>query len=90
MLSFPSPGYMVALDFADFGSDTDALFSRIDQIVVSVGGRLYPAKDSKMSGEHFKKFYPRLDEFQKYIDPKFSSSFWRRVMKDSSEESKGE
>ena len=79
MLSFPEPGYMVALDFADCGEETDKLFKRMDQIVSSVGGRLYPAKDSKMSAKDFKKFYPKLEEFKKHIDPNMSSSFWRRV-----------
>ena len=83
MLSFPSPGYMIALDFADAGEDTDALFARIDSLVVAAGGRLYPAKDSKMRSEDFKVFYPRLEEFKEYIDPRFSSSFWRRMMLDS-------
>jgi len=79
MLSFPTPGYMVALDFANLEEKTDKLFARLDQIIESVGGRLYPAKDSKMSGELFEKFYPNLSEFKKYVDPNFSSSFWRRV-----------
>ena len=79
MLSFPTPGYMVALDFANLEEKTDKLFARLDQIIESVGGRLYPAKDSKMSGELLKKFYPNLSEFKKYVDPNFSSSFWRRV-----------
>ena len=33
----------------------------------------------RMSPESFQKYYPRWKEFEQYIDPKFSSSFWRRV-----------
>jgi hypothetical protein len=32
-----------------------------------------------MKPEDFFRFYPRVEEFKKYIDPKFSSNFWRRV-----------
>lgn len=32
-----------------------------------------------MSGEHFRAYYPRWNEMARYIDPRFSSSFWRRV-----------
>ena len=35
-----------------------------------------------MRSEDFKVFYPRLEEFKEYIDPRFSSSFWRRMMHD--------
>lgn len=31
--------------------------------------------------EDFRKFYPQYIEFQKYIDPRFNSGFWKRVMK---------
>ena len=44
-------------------------------------GALYPAKDARMSKEVFNKSFPYVNEFVKYIDPKFSSSFWERVNK---------
>jgi hypothetical protein len=40
-------------------------------------GAVYPAKDARMSPEAFAA--PRLDEFRNFVDPMFSSSFWRRV-----------
>ena len=43
------------------------------------GGRVYPAKDARMSPQSFRAYYPELAEFSRYIDPRFSSSFWRRV-----------
>ncbi|MBO0780761.1 MAG: FAD-binding oxidoreductase [Ktedonobacteraceae bacterium] len=79
MLSFPRPGLNLALDFSYHGEKTLHLLAELDGIVVQSGGAIYPAKDAAMSAEHFKIFYPRWQEFQQYIDPKFSSSFWRRV-----------
>jgi hypothetical protein len=32
-----------------------------------------------MSADDYQAFYPNWREFAKYIDPAFSSSFWRRV-----------
>jgi len=80
MLSFPLPGVSLALDFPNRGEELHQLFSQLDSIVNSAGGRLYPAKDGRMSGELFRSGYPRWQEFANYIDPRFSSSFWRRVM----------
>ncbi|HLZ58503.1 MAG TPA: FAD-binding oxidoreductase [Ktedonosporobacter sp.] len=79
MLSFPRPGLLLALDFPNNGSKTRRLFQNLDQIVRQSGGIMYPAKDALMSAEDFQAFYPQWKEFEHYIDPKFSSSFWRRV-----------
>jgi hypothetical protein len=32
-----------------------------------------------MSPEMFKRSFPNLPRFLPYVDPEFSSSFWRRV-----------
>ncbi|MGR2930014.1 FAD-binding oxidoreductase [Acidithiobacillus ferriphilus] len=79
LLSFPRPGATLALDFPNQGQHTLDLLDQLDTIVASAGGAVYPAKDARMSGEHFRQYFPRWEEFQRYIDPRFSSSFWRRV-----------
>lgn len=79
MLSFPLPGVTVALDFPNRGATTLALMETLDAIVAQAGGRLYPAKDGRMSGADFRRGYPRWQEFARHVDPAFSSSFWRRV-----------
>jgi hypothetical protein len=43
------------------------------------GGAVYPAKDARMSPLSFRAFFPQLDRFTGQRDPRFSSSFWRRV-----------
>lgn len=79
MLSFPRSGATLALDFPYRGPSTLALLDRLDDIVAAAGGAVYPAKDSRMSARHFKQYFPSWETFSHYIDPKFSSSFWRRV-----------
>jgi FAD/FMN-containing dehydrogenase len=79
MLSFPRPGVTLALDFAFRGESTLRLLERLDRIVRDVCGAVYPAKDARMSAESFQAYFPRWRDFARYIDPRFSSSFWRRV-----------
>ena len=82
MLSFPLAGVSLALDFPNRGDRLEQLFKRLDAIVSAAQGRLYPAKDGRMPGYLFRSGYPRWQEFSTYIDPAFSSSFWRRVVED--------
>lgn len=79
LLSFPRPGVTLALDFPNYGERLLQLFTELDRIVASAGGAIYPAKDARMSPEMFAASFPQWREFSKYIDPQFSSSFWRRV-----------
>ena len=79
MMSFPKPGYTLALDFPNRGARTLALFDALDALLLEAGGRCYPAKDSRMPAAAFQAFYPQWEEFARFIDPRFSSSFWRRV-----------
>ncbi len=80
MLSFPRQGVTLAMDFPNRGNRVLNLFDHLDRIVVDVGGAVYPAKDARMSAENFKHFFPRCYDFKEFIDPAFSSTFWRRVM----------
>jgi FAD/FMN-containing dehydrogenase len=79
MLSFPRPGLTIALDFAMRGERTLELMQSLDEVVQRSGGALYPAKDARMSPALFEASFPRWRSFVRYIDPKMSSSFWRRV-----------
>lgn len=79
ILSFPRKGVTLALDFPNKGRQTFDLLERLDLIVRDNGGAVYPAKDARMSSESFKIFYPQWQKFESFIDPKFSSNFWRRV-----------
>ena len=80
MLSFPRPGWTLAIDVPNRGEETLAYLDEMDAVVRTYGGAMYPAKDARMSAETFRLGYPRLDEFATFIDPAFRSRFWSRVM----------
>jgi len=84
MMSFPRPGVTFALDFPNRGDETLALLKRFDRAVMDFGGCVYPAKDARMSSTAFKQYYPQWQHFASFIDPHFTSSFWKRVMETSS------
>ncbi|NBY19033.1 FAD-binding oxidoreductase [bacterium] len=79
ILSFPKRGVTLTLDVPNDGKRTRRVLDSLDEMVVQAGGRVYPAKDARMSKESFQNYFPEKREFEKYKDPKFSSSFWRRV-----------
>ncbi len=83
MLSFPRSGITLALDFANRGESTRQLLAELDTITMKNGGAIYPAKDATMSASSYKQYYPSWEKFSKFIDPNFSSSFWRRVTGES-------
>lgn len=79
MMSFPLPGITLALDFPNKGPKTLKLLDTLDRVVEDSGGRVYPAKDARMSPKSFQNYYPNWHQFSQFIDPAFDSSFWRRV-----------
>jgi decaprenylphospho-beta-D-ribofuranose 2-oxidase len=71
ILSFPSPGYTLALDFPLTPGVRDFL-DELDRLVVAAGGRLYLAKDARQSRTTFEVGYPGLQRFQdmrRLVDP---------------------
>ncbi|MCA1363980.1 FAD-binding oxidoreductase [Bradyrhizobium sp. IC3069] len=71
ILSFPLPGYTLALDFPVRGDILNFL-DEIDRLVVAAGGRLYLAKDARQSRETLEAGYPALPRFnaiRKALDP---------------------
>ena len=79
MLSFARPGITLALDFAMRGEKTLQLMQALDEVVQQSGGAIYPAKDARMSPPMFRSSFPQWQSFAPYVDPKMSSSLWRRV-----------
>lgn len=84
LLSFPLEGYTLALDLPHSGDDLLELLQRFDAIVTAVGGRVYLAKDARLSAQNLRAMYPACGEFldvKKALDPegRFSSNLSRRL-----------
>ena len=80
LLSFPRAGLTLTLDFVHQGERTLSLLDELDGVVRQAGGRANPYKDARMSAASYHAFFPAWKELLPFVDPKFSSSFWRRVM----------
>lgn len=79
LLSFPSEGVTMAIDFR-LDAKVFGLLAELDVIILDCGGRIYPAKDARMKTETFANSFPKLEEFKKYKLDNFSSDFWKRVI----------
>ena len=82
-LSFPLEGYTLALDFK-ITKGLFTLLDKLDNIVIKHSGRIYLAKDARVSREVFAQGYANIDKFrslrQKYkMDKKFSSLQSKRI-----------
>jgi FAD/FMN-containing dehydrogenase len=63
LLSFPMEGYTLALDFK-IEPRLFPLLDELDRMVLEYGGRLYLAKDVRMSAATFQSSYPQADAFR--------------------------
>lgn len=72
MLSFPMPGWTLAVDLPAATPGLGAALRHADELVVQAGGRVYLAKDARLGAEMLPAMYPALDRFMEIrsrVDP---------------------
>jgi decaprenylphospho-beta-D-ribofuranose 2-oxidase len=82
-LSFPFEGYTFATDFP-VTTHLKAFTTKLDQMVLEMGGRIYLGKDAYLDEPTFKAMYPQYKEWleiKRKYDPskKFSSDLSERI-----------
>jgi decaprenylphospho-beta-D-ribofuranose 2-oxidase len=84
-LSFPQPGWTLALDMPAGAPGIGSLLHGLDDLVLDAGGRNYFAKDAHTVPSTIRRGYPRLAEWQavrRRVDPTglWQSDLSRRLM----------
>ncbi|MDN5920520.1 MAG: FAD-binding oxidoreductase [Pseudonocardia sp.] len=82
-LSFPIKGWTITVDFP-IAPGLSRFCTELDEMVLTAGGRLYLAKESRTSPAAFAAGYPRIDEWRAVrssVDPdgRFASDMSRRL-----------
>jgi len=83
-LSFPGPGWSLAVDMPTGNPRLRMVLNHLDRRVADAGGRVYLAKDVRMRADAFAAMYSALAEWREVrelLDPRkvFSSDLGRRL-----------
>ncbi|HEV3070804.1 MAG TPA: FAD-binding oxidoreductase [Solirubrobacteraceae bacterium] len=72
-LSFPLPGWTLAMDIPADAPGLHAALDELDELVAQAGGRVYLAKDVRLRPQTLAAMYPQLARFQELrarVDPR--------------------
>ncbi len=83
-LSFPAPGWTLALDLPVGPAALPGVLDELDELVLGASGRVYFAKDARLDPAKVRAMYPRLDDFlavKRRVDPesRMTSDLARRL-----------
>ena len=67
-LSFPIPGWTLALDLPARVGGLAGFLDSLDELVAGAGGRVYLAKDGRLRPDLLAHMYPRLGEWKAVRD----------------------
>jgi decaprenylphospho-beta-D-ribofuranose 2-oxidase len=76
-LSFPIPGWTLALDMPRRAHGLQELLRGFDELVIEAGGRVYLSKNPTVRPEGLRAMYPRLGEWQAVRDRFDPERLWR-------------
>lgn len=84
LLSFPIEGWTLALDVPVGPPQLAGVLDRLDELVLTAGGRVYLAKDARLDPASMAAMYPRLGELEavrRQLDPEgvLGSDLTRRL-----------
>jgi decaprenylphospho-beta-D-ribofuranose 2-oxidase len=76
-LSFPLPGWTLALDLPRAAPGVEPLLHRFDELVATAGGRVYLTKDARLAAAATSAMYPRLPDWQQVRGAADPDGLWR-------------
>ena len=75
-LSFPKKGWTLAIDLPAYYEGLDELLHELDAELVTLGGRVYLTKDSRLKSQYLKEMYPDLETWQSIRSSMDSRNLW--------------